>query len=245
MKILTVNDKFDNKKLISLLISEFPEASQNTFYKALRKKDIRINDKRISENVTIHTGDNIKIFILDQYLLPTLPNLSIAYEDENILIVNKPKNIEVTGENSLTTILLQNDKYAFCKIYPCHRLDRNTSGLVIFAKSEHAFRILTNKFKNHEITKFYKCKAYGIFNKKHDILSAYLFKDKKKSLVYISNNCKNGYKNIITEYKVLEEYIKDNYSILEIILHTGRTHQIRAHLAHIGHPIIGDRKVWK
>lgn len=87
--------------------------------------------------------------------------------------------------------------------------------------------------------------VYGIFNKKHDILKAYLFKDKKKSMVYISNKLEKGYKEIITEYTVLEENKNENYSLLEVILHTGRTHQIRAHLAHISHPIIGDRKIWK
>lgn len=127
---------------------------------------------------------------------------------------------------------------------PCHRLDRNTSGLVLFAKSTESLNLLLSKFKNHEITKFYKCKVYGIPNKQHAILNAYLFKDTKKSIVYISDMPKKGYRPIITEYTVLDKNKEQNYSILDIILHTGRTHQIRAHLAHIGHPIIGDRKIW-
>jgi 23S rRNA pseudouridine955/2504/2580 synthase len=92
---------------------------------------------------------------------------------------------------------------------------------------------LLEKFKNHEILKFYKCKVYGILNKKHEILNAYLFKDKKKSMVYIKNHPEKGYRKIITEYTILEENKKENYSILEVLLHTGRTHQIRAHLAFI------------
>lgn len=105
--------------------------------------------------------------------------------------------------------------------------------------------ILLKKFKLHEITKYYRCKVFGIPSKKHDVLNAYLFKDSKKSLVKISDKFQKGYKKIITEYKVVEENPSENTSILEIILHTGRTHQIRAHLASVGFPIIGDRKIWK
>ena len=130
LKTLIVEKKFDNKKLIAFLTYKFPITSQNTFYKALRKKDIRINNIKVSENTIIHEGDEIKLFISDEYINNTSSIIKPIYEDENILIVNKPKQIEVTGENSLTSILkLKNEN-----IFPCHRLDRNTSRTCNFCK---------------------------------------------------------------------------------------------------------------
>ena len=240
MRTITVNNKFDNKYLNSFLVNEFPSLTQNTIYKALRKKDIRVNDIKISENIIVHEGDKVTVYILDKYLFEEELKLDIVYEDDNILIINKPKNIEVTGNNSLSDFVCKT--FNNSSIFPCHRLDRNTEGLVLFAKSNEVLNILLSKFKNQEITKIYKCKVLGILNKKHNILNAYLFKDNKKSIVYINDTPKKGYRPIITEYTVLEENKEKNYSILEVILHTGRTHQIRAHLAYIGHPIIGDGK---
>lgn len=240
MRTVIVNRKFDNKYLSSFLMNEFPFLSQNTIYKALRKKDIRINDIKVSENVLVHEGEKVTVYILDKYLFGNNYNLDIVYEDSNILIINKPKNIEVTGTASLSEII--HKTFNTSSIFPCHRLDRNTEGLLLFAKSDEVLSILLSKFKNQEITKIYKCKVIGALCKKHDILHAYLFKDNKKSIVYISDEPKKGYRPITTEYTVLCENKEKNYSILEVILHTGRTHQIRAHLAHIGHPIIGDGK---
>lgn len=240
MRTLVVDEKQNNKKLDKVIYDNFPNLKQNTLYKALRKKDIRVNDKRVCENIVVHTDDIIKVFICDE-LLENIPTLSIIYEDDFILVVNKPINLEVTGENSLTTLLEKN--YSFIK--PCHRLDRNTTGLVLFAKTEEALDILLDKFKHHEIEKHYLANVYGILPKKQDRLEAYLFKDNKKSLVYISNEPKKAYQKIITSYKVIKENKKENTSVLDVNLETGRTHQIRAHLAFIGFPIIGDGKYGK
>ena len=239
MKELVVENKYNCKKLVPFLLDNFDGLCTNTIYKALRKKDIRINDIKVNSNVFLQTGDSVKIFIYDEFLFKQNPcNFNKVYEDDNILIIDKPAEIEVTGSNSITSILKR--QYAY--IEPCHRLDRNTTGLLIFAKNKDALDILLQKFKNREIEKHYKAMVYGIPNIKSQTLEAYLFKDNKKALVYISDTPQKGYVKIVTSYKVMEKNIEKNYCILDIQLHTGKTHQIRAHLAHIGYPIIGDGK---
>ena len=239
MKELVDENKYNCKKLVPFLLDNFDGLCTNTIYKALRKKDIRINDIKVNSNVFLQTGDSVKIFISDEFLFKQNHcNFNKVYEDDNILIIDKPAEIEVTGSNSITSILKR--QYAY--IEPCHRLDRNTTGLLIFAKNKDALDILLQKFKNREIEKHYKAMVYGIPNIKSQTLEAYLFKDNKKALVYISDTPQKGYVKIVTSYKVLEKNIEKNYCILDIQLHTGRTHQIRAHLAHIGYPIIGDGK---
>lgn len=236
MKNLVVNKKFNNKKLDVFLYDNFPTLKRNILYKALRQKDILINGKRINSNVNVYENDIIKIFISDEFLEF---KLDIVFEDNNILVLNKPSGIEVTGENSLTYFV---QKEYSKNVMPCHRLDRNTFGLVLYAKNKEALEILLNKFKNKEIEKHYLAYCYGIPKKEQDHLEAYLFKDTKKSQVYISDEFKKGYQKIITSYSVIKNNKENNTSILDVKLETGRTHQIRAHLAHIDLPIIGDGK---
>lgn len=231
MEIMKIDKKYNNQKISKYLLETTP-IGYNSFCKLLRKKDIQINGKRISKDEDVKAGDEIKVFFKF-----VKEEVEICYEDDNILVVNKESGIEVEGEKSLTKTLL--DKYT--NIYASHRLDRNTKGLVVFAKNKEALELLEKQFKERKIKKYYKALIVGHVVEEEKTLRDYLFKDNKKALVYISSVMKSGYKEIITRYKVIEKY-DNNTSLVEVELLTGRTHQIRAHMAYIGHPIVGDGK---
>ena len=247
MKKLVVDKKYDGKKLNKFLLDNIPNLSYGLFCNTLRKKDIKINGKRTNKDITIFDGDEILVYISDE-LLDSMSsnsvNLDIIYEDENILVINKPANIEVTGIDSLTSLIHKKYENSDFKPMPCHRLDRNTTGLILYAKNEESLNILLEKFKNHEIEKHYLALVYGVPSVDYKRIESYLFKDNKKSMVYISDTPKKGYVKIITSFSVLERK-PDNTSLLDVQIETGKTHQIRAQLAHIGHPIIGDGKYGK
>ena len=244
MRKIIVPKQYDNKMLVNFILDSFKSLNQNQLYKALRKKDVRVNNIKVQENQAIHEGDEITIYIVDEILLGKKDiNLEVVYEDDNILAINKPSGISVTENDLNETSLTKLVKDSFGNnVEPCHRLDRNTSGIVLFAKDKESLDIMLQKFKNEEIEKHYYTKVYGIVKEDHKVLKDYLFKDAKLNMVYVSKEKKKNYQEIVTEYNVLERNKEENTTSLDVTLHTGRTHQIRAHLSFIGYPIIGDGK---
>jgi 23S rRNA pseudouridine955/2504/2580 synthase len=263
MKTLTISEKQAEKKISRILTDMFPKMPVNAMYKAFRKKDIKVNGIRVKENYILNAGDILDVYISDAILggLPTAesPKTSkgfiVVYEDKNILIVNKQQGISVHADKEEAGTLLDyvQDYLAIKGEYSpdspdsfppslCHRLDRNTGGLVLIAKNKESLKIMLDKIKNREIKKYYQCLVKGKMENDQALLKAYLIKDERKSKVFISNTKLKDSLEIITKYKVLAYDYDNDISKLEIELVTGRTHQIRAHLAHIGHTIIGDGK---
>ena len=202
----------------------------NEAFKALRERDVKIDGERIKANKFVEIGSKIEVFYQKSEV-----ELQILYQDENLVVVNKPRNIEVAGENSIASRL---------KAIPVHRLDRNTTGLVVLAKNEKAANSLEKCFKNKTVIKKYLCQVYGQTNFKGEVFSAYLLKDAAKSNVKIFSHNVKGSKLIQNQFETVEN-LNNETSIVECQLLTGRTHQIRAHLAYLGHPIIGDGKYGK
>jgi len=223
-------------KVSRLITDKLPQVSYGAVQKLLRKKDIRVNGLKISSDVVVNEGDEIVLYLSTEL---KKQYYEIIYQDDNVLVVNKKRGIEVISEDENNLVnLIKNDQKI--ELYAVHRLDRNTEGIVIFAKSNDVKVELEKGFKNHMFEKFYLAYVYGVMEKPYEELIAYLKKDNKKSYVKISDVKLSGYNEIRTNYKVVKQF--EDSAILELQILTGRTHQIRAHLAHIGHFVIGDEK---
>ena len=259
MKKITISSKEANQRVDKYLKKYLNEAPLSFIYKLFRKKDVKINGHWVKENYILNEGEELTIFVTDAQLEEfnkpkaiekVSLNHQIVYEDENILIINKPRGLLVHGDEGEKKLTLANQviNYLYFKgeydpkadhgfiPAPAHRLDRNTSGLVAFAKNLVSLQELEDLFKEKdEIVKEYKALVVGKFEGSQTI-DAPLLKDEKTGLVRVSKNGKNAVSFVKSSRNI------GDFTLVNVQIFTGRTHQIRVHLASIGHPVVGDAK---
>lgn len=222
-------------KLSKAIINELPFFDYAKARALIKAKDAKINGARVKDDVVLTAGDVVTVFYEQKQMAK---HYNLVFIDDNVIAVDKFDNIETI--NSKGDSLYDELKAEYGEIYAIHRLDRRTSGLVIFARNRVAENELLTAFKNRLLDKKYHAIVKGQFNSSHAILKNYCVKDAKNSIVKVIDKPTPNAVEIITEYKVIKT-IGSN-SLVEITLHTGRTHQIRAHMAYIGHQVIGDGK---
>lgn len=250
MKEIRVNNLKKEEKIIYIIKDRFPNLSSSTLYKALRNKDIKVNEKRINNpEYLVKSNDLIQIYINDSLLFGLPKEVNIQYEDDNILVAYKPQGILSNNEDNEQTEPTFEDFVKSVKdnnLKICHRLDRNTSGLIIFSKNNTSYSNLLEAFKEGYITKEYIAYVSGTsFDKTTYHYENYILKDDKLGISRIYNKNLPNSQKIVTDIFVEKVYKQKDYSILRVIIHTGKTHQIRALLSSISHPIIGDPKYGK
>lgn len=262
MKTFIINENDSGQRIDKFITKAMPDIPKGMLYKLIRKKDIKINGKRCDGSARLSNGDTVTVYVKDEFsseknvdmnFLGVPDELEIVYEDKNILIVNKPQGLDShSGSNSSDNLIDRIKLYLYNKkeyspdnensFAPalCSRLDRNTCGLVTAAKNAMALREINGTIREGNLTKIYRCAVISPMPQKSGILTAYHKKEETGNIVSISDIPVDGYKIIKTGYRVIAK--KSELSLVEVTLFTGRTHQIRAHLAHIGSPILGDGK---
>ena len=265
MTEITVTKNDAGQRADRFLTKAYPNLSLPLICKLMRKKRIKLNGAKTEPNVKLAEGDVFRFYLSDELLdtggrekpadfRSVPPELDIIYEDENILLCDKPVGMVVHEDNDNTSDTLINrikcylwkrgeyDPEQEQSFVPalCNRIDRNTGGIVIAAKNAESLRVLNQKIRDRELVKLYLCVVQGQLPKKQDTMTAYLEKLPDENRVVVSDRKTASNRTIKTKYRVLEE--ATDCSLVEVDLLTGRTHQIRAHFAHIGHPLLGDGK---
>lgn len=234
-------------KVVDYILKNFPLLSKSFLFKALRNKDIRVNDIKITQNIYVSNNDKIDIYITDEILFNLPKKLNYIYIDDNILVVFKPQGILSNNEDK-NIVLNEPTLYDLVKkdydnVILCHRLDRNTAGLVIFARNSTSYNEVLKAFSLNQISKTYITYVYRAnFKKNSDVLENYILIDRKDGISKIFETKVPNSQKIYTKYEVIYTNKEKDYSILKVTIHNGKTHQIRAQLSKISHPIIGDSK---
>ena len=243
MEIFTIKKSEEGKRLDQFLMEKkhWPRAF---FMKALRTKKIKVNGRKEEAAFRLATGDEVRSFVLEKR--DAVRPVRILYEDENLLVVYKPAGVltlDVTGKEKDTMLsrvsaaLLQKGGVA---AYPVHRIDFNTEGLLLFAKTEEIRDLLGRLIRDRKISKSYLAIVLGKIEPGRGTLTHQIFKDAKKNQVFVTDEPVKGSKTAITEYERLA--YRSGLSLVKCHLITGRTHQIRSQMAHVGHPLLGDDK---